>query len=130
MGRASGNDQEDEEDCEDDPKRAHFAINAPNPPRYAHATTCGSGATCLWMSGLRAKQGMPPLLAHEVRPCLVYGELLDGSGAEVIARGIRQIVGMDFHPVSKVLYFSENQRDWMSEDTPEDKLNRGSGRLR
>jgi glucose/arabinose dehydrogenase len=31
---------------------------------------------------------------------------------------------MDFHPVSKVLYFSENQPDWMSEDTPEDKLNR------
>jgi glucose/arabinose dehydrogenase len=31
---------------------------------------------------------------------------------------------MDFHPVSKVLYFSENQRDWMSEDTPEDKINR------
>ena len=49
---------------------------------------------------------------------------MDGSGAEVIARGIRQIVGMDFHPTSKVLYFSENQRDWMSEDTPEDKLNR------
>ena len=28
----------------------------------------------LWLSGLRAKQGMLPLLAHEVRPCLVYGE--------------------------------------------------------
>ena len=49
---------------------------------------------------------------------------MDGSGAEVIARGIRQIVGMDFNPVSKVLYFTENQRDWMSEDTPEDKINR------
>jgi glucose/arabinose dehydrogenase len=49
---------------------------------------------------------------------------LDGSGAEVIAHGIRQVVGMDFHPVSKVLYFTENQRDWMSEDQPNDKLNR------
>ncbi len=49
---------------------------------------------------------------------------LDGSGAEVIARGIRQVVGMDFHPVSHVLYFSENQRDWLSEDAPQDKLNR------
>jgi glucose/arabinose dehydrogenase len=49
---------------------------------------------------------------------------LDGSGAEVVARGIRQIVGMDWHPVLKQLYFTENQRDWLSEDLPQDKLNR------
>jgi len=49
---------------------------------------------------------------------------LDGSGAEVVARGIRQIVGMDWHPLMKVLYFTENQRDWLSEDQPNDKLNR------
>ncbi|HXL67349.1 MAG TPA: PQQ-dependent sugar dehydrogenase [Xanthobacteraceae bacterium] len=49
---------------------------------------------------------------------------LDGSGMEVVARGIRQIVGFDWHPVSKQLYFSENSRDWLSEDVPEDKLNR------
>jgi glucose/arabinose dehydrogenase len=49
---------------------------------------------------------------------------LDGKNAEVVARGIRQVVGMDFSPVSKVLYFTENQRDWLSEDQPNDKLNR------
>jgi glucose/arabinose dehydrogenase len=49
---------------------------------------------------------------------------LDGSGPEVVARGTRQIVGMDWHPVLKQLYFTENQRDWLSEDLPEDKLNR------
>jgi len=49
---------------------------------------------------------------------------LDGSGAEVVARGTRQIVGMDWHPVLKQFYFTENQRDWLSEDLPEDKLNR------
>jgi glucose/arabinose dehydrogenase len=49
---------------------------------------------------------------------------LDGSGAEVVARGIRQIVGMDWHPITKQLYFTENSRDWLSEDIPEDKLNR------
>jgi glucose/arabinose dehydrogenase len=52
---------------------------------------------------------------------------LDGSGAEVIARGIRQIVGMDFRPGTNELYFTENARDWLSEDVPEDKLNRWSG---
>ena len=31
---------------------------------------------------------------------------------------------MDFHPVLKQLYFTENQRDWLSEDQPNDKLNR------
>jgi glucose/arabinose dehydrogenase len=49
---------------------------------------------------------------------------LDGSGPEVVAHGTRQVVGLDFHPVSKVLYFTENQRDWLSEDEPQDKLNR------
>ncbi len=49
---------------------------------------------------------------------------LDGSGMEVVARGIRQVVGMDWHPVLKQMYFTENQRDWLSEDEPNDKLNR------
>jgi len=49
---------------------------------------------------------------------------LDGTGAEVVARGVRQIVGFDWHPMMKVLYFTENQRDWLSEDQPQDKLNR------
>jgi glucose/arabinose dehydrogenase len=49
---------------------------------------------------------------------------LDGSGAEVIARGVRNTVGFDWHPVSKELYFTDNGRDWASEDVPEDELNR------
>jgi glucose/arabinose dehydrogenase len=49
---------------------------------------------------------------------------LDGSGMEVVARGVRQIVGMDWNPVNHELYFTENSRDWLSEDVPEDKLNR------
>jgi glucose/arabinose dehydrogenase len=49
---------------------------------------------------------------------------LDGSDMKVVARGIRQVVGMDWHPVTGQLYFTENQRDWLSEEFPEDKLNR------
>jgi glucose/arabinose dehydrogenase len=49
---------------------------------------------------------------------------LDGSNPEVVARGIRQIVGMDWHPTLKQLYFTENSRDWLSEELPNDKLNR------
>ena len=49
---------------------------------------------------------------------------LDGSGAEAVARGIRNSVGFDWHPVTKELYFTDNGRDWLSEDLPEDELNR------
>jgi glucose/arabinose dehydrogenase len=49
---------------------------------------------------------------------------LDGSGMEVVARGIRMTMGFDWHPASKELWFTENQRDWLSEDVPEDNLNR------
>ncbi|MBR1123058.1 sorbosone dehydrogenase family protein [Bradyrhizobium lablabi] len=49
---------------------------------------------------------------------------LDGSGGEVIARGVRNTVGFDWNPENKQLYFTDNGRDWMSEDVPEDELNR------
>src|SRR3954452_911176 len=49
---------------------------------------------------------------------------LDGSGMEVIAKGVRNTVGFDWNPVSKELYFTDNGRDWASEDVPEDELNR------
>jgi len=49
---------------------------------------------------------------------------LDGSGAEVVARGVRNSVGFDWNPVTKELYFTDNGRDWLSEDLPNDELNR------
>jgi glucose/arabinose dehydrogenase len=49
---------------------------------------------------------------------------LDGSGAEVIAFGIRNTVGFDWNPRNGDLYFTDNGRDWLSEDLPNDELNR------
>jgi glucose/arabinose dehydrogenase len=49
---------------------------------------------------------------------------LDGSGAEVFAYGVRNSVGFDWHPITKDFYFTDNGRDWLSEDLPEDELNR------
>ena len=37
---------------------------------------------------------------------------------------MRNSVGFDWHPVTKHLYFTDNGRDWLSEDLPEDELNR------
>jgi len=49
---------------------------------------------------------------------------LDGSGRENVAVGVRNTVGFDWNPVNKQLYFSDNGRDWLSEDVPQDELNR------
>jgi len=49
---------------------------------------------------------------------------LDGSGMEIVARGVRNTVGFDFHPTTGELWFTDNQRDWLSEDLPNDELNR------
>jgi glucose/arabinose dehydrogenase len=49
---------------------------------------------------------------------------LDGTGAEVVALGVRNSVGFDWNPETKQLYFTDNGRDWLSEDVPEDELNR------
>jgi glucose/arabinose dehydrogenase len=49
---------------------------------------------------------------------------LDGTGAEVVAVGVRNTVGFDWNPTNGQLYFTDNGRDWMSEDVPEDELNR------
>lgn len=48
----------------------------------------------------------------------------DGSGMEVIATGIRNTVGFDFHPVTGELWFSDHNRDWLGDDSPSDELNR------
>jgi len=50
----------------------------------------------------------------------------DGSGMEVMARGVRNSVGFDFHPQTGELWFTDNGRDWQAEDGPQDELNRVS----
>jgi len=52
----------------------------------------------------------------------------DGSGKEVIATGVRNTVGFDWHPTTKELWFSDHGRDWMGDDAPSDELNRLAGK--
>jgi glucose/arabinose dehydrogenase len=47
----------------------------------------------------------------------------DGTGLEIFARGVRNTVGFDWHPVTKELWFTDNGRDWMGDDLPPDELN-------
>ncbi|MFL9894900.1 PQQ-dependent sugar dehydrogenase [Paraburkholderia sp. RL17-381-BIF-C] len=48
----------------------------------------------------------------------------DGSHYEVVARGIRNSVGFAWHPVTHELWFTDNGRDLLGDDVPDDKLNR------
>ena len=49
---------------------------------------------------------------------------LDGSAREVFARGIRNTVGLDFHPQTQQLWFTENGQDGLGAERPNDELNR------
>jgi glucose/arabinose dehydrogenase len=42
---------------------------------------------------------------------------------EVVAHGVRNSVGMAFHPKTRQLWFTEHARDWISDDLPNDELN-------
>ncbi len=58
----------------------------------------------------------------------VHGQIrrynLDGSGMEIVARGVRNSVGFDFHPRTGELWFTDNGRDWAGEEGFEEELNR------
>jgi glucose/arabinose dehydrogenase len=48
----------------------------------------------------------------------------DGSGKEIVARGIRNSVGFDWHPRSGELFITDNGQDDLGADKPNDELNR------
>jgi glucose/arabinose dehydrogenase len=57
------------------------------------------------------------------RHALISRIRLDGSGYEVVARGVRNSVGFDWNPEDKSLWFTDNGRDMLGDDLPSDELN-------
>ena len=57
---------------------------------------------------------------------MVKMNAFDGSGREVVARGVRNSVGMDINPKDKSVWFTDNQTDGMGDDIPPGELNRVS----
>ena len=47
----------------------------------------------------------------------VDGELI------TVADGVRNSVGFDWHPITQKMYFSDNGRDWLGDDSPSCELN-------
>lgn len=50
----------------------------------------------------------------------------DGSGFEVFAQGVRNSVGFAWHPDTGELWFTDNGRDMLGDDTPACELNNAS----
>lgn len=50
-----------------------------------------------------------------------------GEAMETYARGVRNSVGLTFHPVTGDLWLTDNGRDMLGDDLPGDELNRASG---
>jgi glucose/arabinose dehydrogenase len=69
--------------------------------------------------------GAPCNVCESANP--LYASLLrikpDGTGMEIYARGIRNTVGFDWHPLTGELWFTDNGRDWLGDNKPPDELN-------
>jgi glucose/arabinose dehydrogenase len=48
----------------------------------------------------------------------------DGANAEMYVQGVRNSFGMDWHPDTGELWFTDNGRDRLGDDVPSDELNR------
>ncbi len=49
---------------------------------------------------------------------------LEFEKCQPYARGLRNAVGITFHPINNDLYATENSRDWLGEDLPPDEINK------
>ncbi|MCB0643941.1 MAG: sorbosone dehydrogenase family protein [Phaeodactylibacter sp.] len=50
----------------------------------------------------------------------------DGKNFEIVQKGIRNSVGFNWHPETKELWFTDNGRDWLGDDSPACELNHAS----
>lgn len=47
----------------------------------------------------------------------------DGTGEEIFARGLRNSVGIAFHPTTGELWATNNDRDWLGDELPPERIN-------
>lgn len=50
----------------------------------------------------------------------------DGTGREIVAHGVRNSVGFDWQPGTGHLWFTDNGRDWLGDDSPDCELDRST----
>ena len=67
--------------------------------------------------------GAPCNICNRADPYASILRLATDGSYEVVARGVRNTVGFDWHPGTGQLWFTENGRDWLGDDVPPDELN-------
>ena len=68
--------------------------------------------------------GAPCNICARGDPYAAIGRLDANGTFSIIARGVRNTVGFDWHPETGQLWFTDNGRDRMGDDLPPDELNR------
>lgn len=68
--------------------------------------------------------GAPCNVCNEPNYAVITRMNADGSDHEVFARGVRNTLGMTWHPQTGEMWFTDNGRDWMGDDVPPCELNR------
>ena len=104
-------------------------ISASSASPRCFTTSCLAAPTTSWKY-LRIKNdklyfavGAPCNICDPGESAKIFRMNLDGSGLETIASGVRNTVGFDFDPKTGDLWFTDNGRDWFSEELPNDELN-------
>ncbi|KZL05500.1 Glucose / Sorbosone dehydrogenase [Pseudovibrio axinellae] len=97
---------------------------------YSHsARVCDQGSDGRIYISLGQPYNVSPKNKLELYERLGIGGIIsindDGSDRQVYATGIRNSVGMEFHPSSGNLWFTDNQVDRMGDDIPPEELNKG-----
>jgi len=67
--------------------------------------------------------GAPCNICDEGDPFATILRLDEEGDYEVVARGVRNTVGFDWHPDTGALWFTDNGRDMMGDEVPPDELN-------
>jgi glucose/arabinose dehydrogenase len=67
--------------------------------------------------------GAPCNVCNEPKYGLITRMNPDGTGQEVFARGVRNTVGLTWHPTTGELWFTDNGRDYLGENAPPCELN-------
>jgi glucose/arabinose dehydrogenase len=106
-------------------------LEAPPPPRVIYSDLPSSKINSARFLGIGPDGKLYVSVGMTCDNCIPQageGEIrridLDGGNMEVVARGVRNSIGFDWSPRKKTLYFTDNGRDWLSEDAPSDELNR------
>ncbi|DBA75352.1 TPA: hypothetical protein ACH3X1_010621 [Trebouxia sp. C0004] len=88
-----------------------------------HYMTIGPDNMIYFNLGAPFNIGIPPAVGEDNLTFATIARMTpNGTNLTTFATGTRNVVGMQFHPVLKTLYFSNNGRDNVGGDVPDDYI--------